>query len=53
MSHEHKKLKAVDMTSGSIVRHLIMFTIPLLFGNLFQQMYNMADTVIAGRAIGD
>ena len=52
MSHEHKKLKAVDMTSGSIVRHLIMFTIPLLFGNLFQQLYNTVDSLVVGNFVG-
>ena len=34
----------VNMTEGSIVRHLIDFSVPLLIGNIFQQLYNMVDT---------
>jgi len=41
-----------DMTQGSPIKLIIMFTIPLLIGNLFQQFYNMADTLIVGRTIG-
>ena len=32
------------MTQGSITRHLIQFALPLLAGNVFQQLYNMVDT---------
>ena len=42
----------VDMTEGSAVRHLIQFSIPLLIGNLFQQVYNLADSVIVGQLVG-
>ncbi len=38
-----------DMTQGSIVRNLILFTLPLLAGNLFQQFYNMVDTWVIGQ----
>ena len=41
-----------DMTTGSPMRLIVMFTIPLLIGNVFQQLYSMADTVIVGRTIG-
>ena len=41
-----------DMTVGSPLRLIVMFTIPLLIGNIFQQLYNIADTVIVGRTIG-
>ena len=41
-----------DMTTGSIMRHLIAFSVPLLIGNIFQQLYNMADTIIVGRYVG-
>lgn len=41
-----------DMTSGSPAKHIIVFTIPLLIGNVFQQFYNMADTLIVGRFLG-
>jgi hypothetical protein len=43
---------AKDMTSGKPINLIWNFTIPLLIGNLFQQLYNMADTFIVGRTIG-
>lgn len=43
---------AKDMTSGKSIKLIWNFTIPLLIGNLFQQLYNMADTFIVGRTIG-
>ena len=46
-------MKAVDMTTGSERRHLILFALPLLAGNLLQQLYNIADTMIVGKALGD
>lgn len=42
----------LDMTRGSIPSLLIRFTIPLLIGNLFQQLYNMVDTMIVGKYVG-
>ena len=41
-----------DMTIGSPLKHIIMFSIPLLIGNAFQQLYSMVDTIIVGREIG-
>lgn len=43
---------ARDMTRGSLLRHLIAFSIPLMLGNLFQLSYNMVDTVVIGRFAG-
>ncbi len=43
----------VDMTEGSIFRHLITFAFPLLLGNLFQQLYNMVDTWVVGRYVSN
>lgn len=40
------------MTKGSPYRLLLGFTIPLFFGNLFQQMYSMVDTIVVGRFAG-
>ncbi len=40
------------MTSGNPSKLLIKFTIPMLIGNLFQQLYNIVDSVIVGRYIG-
>ena len=41
------------MTEGSIAKNIIFFAIPLLWGNIFQQMYNVADTLIVGNYIGN
>lgn len=41
-----------DMTKGSVIRQILMFTLPLLLGNLFQQLYNMVDSIIVGKFIG-
>lgn len=42
----------MDMTQGSPVRHLLLFSIPMLIGNIFQQVYNLVDSVIVGQFIG-
>lgn len=41
-----------DMTKGNPLKIFILFTIPLLIGNLFQQLYSMVDTIIVGRFVG-
>ncbi len=46
-------MRDVDMTEGSILRHIISFAIPLLIGNLFQQLYNMVDTWVVGNYVSD
>lgn len=43
--------KIKDMTVGSPVRLIVAFSLPLLLGNIFQQLYNMVDTIIVGRTI--
>ena len=43
----------VDMTEGSIVRHLIEFSFPLLIGNIFQQLYNTVDTWVVGNFVSN
>lgn len=48
-----KKSRDVDMTEGSIMRHLINFAIPLLVGNIFQQLYNMVDTWVVGNYVSN
>lgn len=40
------------MTEGSPAKLIVMFTIPLLIGNIFQQLYSMVDTLIVGRTLG-
>lgn len=46
-----KKVK--DMTEGNIVKLLISFAIPLLLGNLFQQLYNTVDTFVVGNFVSN
>ena len=41
-----------DLTRGPIARSLILFALPMIAGNLLQQLYNIADTLIVGRALG-
>lgn len=41
-----------DLTKGHPIKVLILFTIPLLIGNLFQQIYSMSDTIIVGQTLG-
>ena len=41
-----------DLTKGPIGPGLVRFALPMMLGNLLQQIYNLADTLIAGRALG-
>lgn len=41
-----------DLTKGSIVKAIILFSIPLLIGNLFQQLYNAVDSYVVGNYVG-
>lgn len=52
LGQERRKGHEVDLTKGNIVTGLIRFSIPLMIGNLLQQFYNIADTLIVGRFIG-
>ena len=45
--------KDVDMTEGNIFKHLLTFAIPLLIGNVFQQLYNMVDSWVVGNYVSD
>ncbi len=48
----HGGKRDVDMTEGNIFGHIIKFAIPLLMGNLLQQLYNMVDTWVLGNYVG-
>ena len=49
-----KRIRAsVDFTKGNIVSGLVKFSIPLMIGNVLQQLYNVVDTLIVGKYIGD
>lgn len=41
-----------DLTKGNETRAIVMFAIPMIIGNIFQQLYNIVDTIIVGRFIG-
>lgn len=45
--------KHVDMTDGSIVKHIVLFSLPLLIGNVFQLLYNTVDTWVVGNFVSD
>ena len=42
-----------DMTTGNPLKLILLFSLPVLFGNLFQQFYNMVDTIIVGQFLGE
>ena len=48
---KRRRAKSLDMTQGSPIRLLVLFAIPMLIGSVFQQMYNMTDTVVVGRFV--
>ena len=41
-----------DMTTGNPLKNILLFSVPVLLGNLFQQFYSMVDTIIVGRYLG-
>ena len=42
----------MNMTEGNVVSLIIKFSVPMLIGNLFQQAYNLADSMIVGKLLG-
>ena len=48
-----RRRKDVDMTEGNITRHIISFALPLLIGNVFQQLYNTVDTWVVGNYVSN
>lgn len=46
------KSNMTDMTQGSPARLILFFALPLLVGNMFQQLYNMVDSIVVGRFVG-
>lgn len=44
--------KVTNMTVGSPAKHILKFALPLLIGNLFQQLYNMVDSIVVGNYVG-
>ncbi|MCI8614610.1 MATE family efflux transporter [Parablautia intestinalis] len=46
-------LEPVDMTEGSPWKKIVLFTVPMLVGNIAQQLYNTVDSVVVGNYVGD
>lgn len=44
--------KSIDLTVGPITRTVLLFAVPMIIGNLLQQFYNVADTLIVGQFLG-
>ena len=47
------KTKATDLTEGNALKVILIFAVPMFLGSLFQQLYNITDTIIVGHALGD
>lgn len=45
-------MKTIDMTAGSPTKKMLLFSLPILLGNLFQQVYSLSDTLVVGRFLG-
>ncbi|MDO5522284.1 MAG: MATE family efflux transporter [bacterium] len=46
------KRKPPDMINGNPTSSLVLFTLPIILGNLFQQLYNIVDSIVVGRCVG-
>ena len=52
MHTTHKQTQTTRMTEGSIWKQILAFAFPIFLGNLFQQLYNTADSLIVGNFLG-
>ena len=41
-----------DLTKGPVMKSMLLFAMPMILGNMLQQCYNVADTLIVGRFLG-
>lgn len=41
-----------DLTTGNVARQILRFSVPMLLGNVFQQLYNIVDSIIVGKYLG-
>lgn len=46
-------MRVMDMTQGGLVKLMLIFAVPLFIGNIFQQIYSVVDTAVAGYCLGD
>ena len=47
-----KGKKKINLTEGSVAKGLMSFAIPMILGNIFQQLYNIVDSIIVGKMVG-
>lgn len=56
-SYTQEKLRSlfqpVDMTTGEPWRKILLFMVPMLIGNIAQQLYNTVDSIVVGKYLGD
>ena len=45
-------MREVNLTRGPIMGRLVRFSLPMIAGNMLQQVYNLVDTLVVGRGIG-
>ena len=45
-------MRVTDMTHGRPIRLILLFSLPLMLGSVFQQLYTIVDTIIIGRGVG-
>ena len=48
-----KAFDAIDMTVGNPWKQILKFTVPMLLGNVVQQLYSTVDSIVVGRYVGD
>ena len=41
-----------DLTQGNVIKTMLLFACPMIMGNMLQQLYNVADTLIVGKVLG-
>ena len=48
-----KLFQATDMTEGTPWKKIVLFTVPMLLGNIAQQLYSTVDSIVVGKYVGD
>ena len=51
MTGMNSKTSTRDMTTGPIISQVVLFSLPLMLGNLFQMLYNTVDSIVVGRFV--
>ena len=46
-------MRHIDFTSGDVGKKILLFSLPLMVGNVFQQLYNVVDTLVVGKFLGE